>query len=140
MQLGPRIRIGGSVGKLGQKAKITVGKLAQKTAPIVSLVNPAMGAAFGAAGDILDTSEGSFSIKKAALDAGRNYAIGKVAGGLQSMAKALAEEPRPPGIKAYHGSPHDFDKFDMSKIGTGEGAQAYGHGLYLAENEATAKQ
>lgn len=43
------------------------------------------------------------------------------------------------GIKAYHGSPHDFDRFDMGKIGTGEGAQAYGHGLYFAENEATAK-
>ena len=41
-------------------------------------------------------------------------------------------------IKAYHGSPHTFDKFDMSKIGTGEGAQAYGHGLYFAENPATA--
>lgn len=44
------------------------------------------------------------------------------------------------GIKAYHGSPHDFDKFDMSKIGTGEGAQAYGHGLYFAENEGVAKE
>lgn len=43
------------------------------------------------------------------------------------------------GIKAYHGSPHSFDKFDMSKIGTGEGAQAYGHGLYFAENEGIAK-
>lgn len=43
------------------------------------------------------------------------------------------------GIRAYHGSPHDFDKFDMSKIGTGEGAQAYGHGLYFAENEGVAK-
>lgn len=42
-------------------------------------------------------------------------------------------------IKAYHGSPHDFDRFDLSKIGTGEGAQAYGHGLYFAENEAVAK-
>ena len=42
-------------------------------------------------------------------------------------------------IKAYHGSPHDFDAFDLSKIGTGEGAQAYGHGLYFAENEAIAK-
>jgi hypothetical protein len=34
-------------------------------------------------------------------------------------------------IRAYHGSPHDFDRFDLSKIGTGEGAQArlrrYGH-------------
>lgn len=43
-------------------------------------------------------------------------------------------------IRAYHGSPHDFDKFDLSKIGTGEGAQAYGHGAYLAESEAVAKQ
>jgi hypothetical protein len=42
-------------------------------------------------------------------------------------------------IKAYHGSPHDFDRFDMSKIGTGEGAQAYGHGLYFAENEGVAR-
>lgn len=43
------------------------------------------------------------------------------------------------GIKAYHGSPHSFDKFSMDKIGTGEGAQAYGHGLYFAENEGVAK-
>lgn len=42
-------------------------------------------------------------------------------------------------IRAYHGSPHDFDKFDLSKIGTGEGAQAYGHGLYFAESEPVAK-
>jgi hypothetical protein len=41
-------------------------------------------------------------------------------------------------IKAFHGSPHDFDKFDSSKIGTGEGAQAFGHGLYFAENSGVA--
>jgi hypothetical protein len=43
------------------------------------------------------------------------------------------------GITAYHGSPHDFEQFNTSKIGTGEGAQAYGHGLYFAENEDVAK-
>lgn len=42
-------------------------------------------------------------------------------------------------IRAYHGSPHDFDAFSLDKIGTGEGAQAYGHGLYFAENEGVAK-
>ena len=42
-------------------------------------------------------------------------------------------------IKAYHGSPHRFDRFDMSKIGTGEGAQAFGHGLYMAGNPGVAK-
>jgi hypothetical protein len=41
-------------------------------------------------------------------------------------------------IRAFHGSPHDFDKFDASKIGTGEGNQSYGHGLYFAGSEDTA--
>lgn len=40
---------------------------------------------------------------------------------------------------AYHGTPHDFDEFDLSKIGTGEGAQAYGWGLYFAGNRAIAE-
>lgn len=40
----------------------------------------------------------------------------------------------------WHGSPHKFDKFDASKIGTGEGAQAYGHGIYTAEHPAVAQQ
>ena len=35
------------------------------------------------------------------------------------------------GIKAYHGSPYDFDRFDLSKIGTGEGAQSYGMACIL---------
>ncbi|MFO0475735.1 MAG: hypothetical protein ACK52K_11360 [Alphaproteobacteria bacterium] len=43
------------------------------------------------------------------------------------------------GLIAYHGSPHTFDKFSMDKIGTGEGAQAFGHGLYFAEAEDVAK-
>lgn len=43
------------------------------------------------------------------------------------------------GIIAYHGSPHSFDKFSLDKIGTGEGAQAYGHGLYFADNENVAR-
>lgn len=52
---------------------------------------------------------------------------------------AMTRQPPPAGIRAYHGSPHDFDKFDMSKIGTGEGAQAYGRGLYFAEKEDVAQ-
>lgn len=44
------------------------------------------------------------------------------------------------GKTTWHGSPHGFTKFDMSKIGTGEGAQAYGHGLYLAEARPVAEE
>lgn len=39
----------------------------------------------------------------------------------------------------YHGSPHKFDRFDISKMGTGEGNQAYGPGHYLAERESTGR-
>jgi hypothetical protein len=45
----------------------------------------------------------------------------------------------PATIRAFHGSPHRFERFDMSRIGTGEGAQAYGHGLYFAGNEGVAR-
>jgi hypothetical protein len=37
-----------------------------------------------------------------------------------------------------HGSPHKFDALDPTKIGTGERNQAYGHGLYMAENRGVA--
>jgi hypothetical protein len=50
-----------------------------------------------------------------------------------------AAEEIPAGIRAYHGSPHDFDQFSSQQIGTGEGAQAFGHGLYFAEKEGTAR-
>ena len=41
---------------------------------------------------------------------------------------------------AYHGTPHKIlGKFDISKVGTGEGAQAYGHGMYFAENPKVAE-
>jgi hypothetical protein len=43
-------------------------------------------------------------------------------------------------MTAWHASPHKFDKFSMDHIGTGEGAQAYGHGLYYAENPAVERQ
>jgi len=36
-----------------------------------------------------------------------------------------------PAISGWHGSPYDFEKFDITKIGTGEGAAAYSKGLYI---------
>ena len=38
--------------------------------------------------------------------------------------------------RAWQGSPHLFDKFALSAIGTGEGAQAHGWGLYFAQGRA----
>lgn len=42
-------------------------------------------------------------------------------------------------ITAYHGSPHSFDKFSMDKIGTGEGAQDLGRGMYFYDDEGAAR-
>lgn len=36
---------------------------------------------------------------------------------------------------AYHGTPHKFDNFSTKHIGSGEGAQAHGWGLYFAANK-----
>ena len=44
-----------------------------------------------------------------------------------------------PGIVAFHGSGADFDEFSLEKIGTGEGAQQYGYGLYFAQKEDIAR-
>jgi hypothetical protein len=69
---------------------------------------------------------------------GADFALNFMGGGL--LGSRMAPAPRGSiGMNAYHGSPHKFDAFDLNKIGTGEGAQAYGHGLYFAENPGVAK-
>ena len=42
-------------------------------------------------------------------------------------------------IRAYHASPHLFDAFDLSKLGTGQGNQVYGQGFSFAGNPEVAK-
>jgi len=67
-----------------------------------------------------------------------------VAGGGMAIGRAPANSL---AMNVYHGTPHRFaaternplGEFRASQIGTGEGAQAYGHGLYLAEHPDTAK-
>jgi hypothetical protein len=42
------------------------------------------------------------------------------------------------GMTAYHGTPHKIlGKFDINKVGTGEGNQSYGHGMYFGQAKAT---
>ena len=69
-----------------------------------------------------------------------NQTAEMVASGLDPSTWASHALPLVAGIgkTVWHGSPHMFDKFDLSKIGTGEGAQAYGHGLYFADRPAEA--
>jgi hypothetical protein len=71
-----------------------------------------------------DTPEG-----KAALDSER----------LDVETRIADEKAAERRIRAFHGSPHEFDKFTMEAIGSGEGAQAFGHGLYFAESDRVGK-
>jgi hypothetical protein len=68
-------------------------------------------------------------------------------GGLsREMVEAMGTNTRSL-LDVYHGTPHTLPptaknplgEFDASKIGTGEGAQAYGYGTYVAENPDVAK-
>jgi len=42
-------------------------------------------------------------------------------------------------LRTFHGSPHKFDRFSLAAIGSGEGAQGYGWGLYFAGNREIAE-
>jgi hypothetical protein len=55
------------------------------------------------------------------------------------IAKVVPPTDKSDGIFAFHGSGADFDEFNLSKIGTGEGNQAFGYGLYFTESEDIAK-
>lgn len=46
-----------------------------------------------------------------------------------------AENPNIYFQSAYHGSPHKFESFSTNHIGSGEGNQAHGWGLYFAGNK-----
>jgi hypothetical protein len=82
---------------------------------------------------------GKLSEKDAApvVDIIDDILTGKVA--RRPATKPVAAGQPAAAIGAWHGSPHDFDRFDVGRIGTGEGAQAFGRGLYFAEREGVAK-
>ena len=80
------------------------------------------------------TSGAAQEMKQGLLSGGNTYGPKS-----QQLAQTLADAYNPMGMVVWHGSPHKFNKFDSSKIGTGEGAQAYGHGLYVAESPEVAK-
>ncbi len=92
-----------------------------------------------------------FGFKEAA-QAWREYAAQKDARDLIVSTFAKLREGAPPSMlnakwhysdpafmDAWHGSPHDHNKFDMEYVGAGEGNQAYGHGLYFAGSKDVAE-
>jgi hypothetical protein len=84
----------------------------------------------------LEVKEGALRSSIAAAAEDRPVAAADV---LHTAGVATPEAILDPELTLFHGSPHDFDRFSSEHIGTGEGAQSYGHGLYFAENEGVAR-
>jgi hypothetical protein len=88
--------------------------------------------------------QAALASKEAAVAGGK--ALAPVAGDM--LMNYMVKQKMILPLDVYHGSPHRFPptarnplgEFDASKIGTGEGAQVYGHGLYTAEAPAVATE
>ena len=103
--------------------------------------SPALAAAAYTAPDAILSALGA----RPAMAAGRSAQAG-----IGRAVRRASELPSPTmgspasqiGAITYHGTPHRFapvpgnelGAFDLSKVGTGEGAQAYGHGVYLTDS------
>jgi hypothetical protein len=133
---------------LGQRAKSALNVESDPSSPsyIAGSVAPAVATGVGAMAKQGVTSLrnffggstaelGGYFGGEAGAQLGREYGgdYGEMAGGLVG-GMAAPNAPRSEIISAGHASPHQFERFSMDKIGTGEGAQVYGHGLYFAEN------
>lgn len=88
-----------------------------------------LGAAMNPRGPI-ELAQGAGRIAGNAVNEAMVYGRGPLAG----------ITPQPMRMDVWHGSPHIFNKFDASKVGTGEGAQMYGQGTYLAQQQEVAKR
>jgi len=88
-------------------------------------------------------------LAQALAETGRKAMSGPLGAGevIGEMIGPMRGKPVMAELDVYHGTPHRFPsteanplgEFDASKIGTGEGAQAYGHGIYFAENPGVAR-
>jgi len=97
------------------------------------LGNPVL-AAQQMAGNLNDRARNLNEMTSAAAQEGMDYGPAS-----QRLAGLMADAYNPIGLTVFHGSPAKFNKFDRTKIGSGEGAQAYGYGHYVAEKPDVAK-
>lgn len=90
--------------------------------------------------NVIPTARQNLAQQRADIDAALTMGQGGVQiGDREAFERQMAQVPNLMGLTAYHGTPHTIKgKFDISKVGTGEGAQAYGHGMYFAENPSVA--
>jgi hypothetical protein len=86
-------------------------------------------------GNINDRARNLNEMTSAAAREGMDYGPAT-----QRLAGLMAEGYNPMGLTVFHGSPAKFNRFDRTKIGSGEGAQAFGYGHYVAESPSVARE
>ena len=58
---------------------------------------------------------------------------------VKKSVRRILKESHLDELEAWHGTTADFDRFDLSFLGTGEGTQVYGYGVYLTDVYDTGK-
>lgn len=104
---------------------------AQQLAQLVAEVAPGSGEGIGVRRAVDAAGGGQFG--EAAGELGL-AALGVIPAG--DMLKGLGKG----AMEVFHGSRHNFPRFDITKVGKGEGADMYGWGLYFAEEPGVAEK
>lgn len=137
--------------EMGRESETRFGTLLRQVAPDESLMNQYIdymtdrdneGVAEGRWKNAVDAVVSSAAVGGLLKGAATTHKATKalVGGALDDLTTPSGFGPgKQRGMVNFHGSPHDFDSFRMDKLGTGEGAQAYGYGLYFAEAPGVAK-
>jgi len=137
--LAPRPSMAGLLG--GQRTQANLASALQGYTPpqMTALTNPQV---MDYARNVAQTAQQNLQTQMSDLD--KALVMGQQGiqvGDREALARLMEQVPGLMGATAYHGTPHNIrGKFDISKVGTGEGAQAYGHGMYFAENPKVAQE
>jgi hypothetical protein len=135
--LAPRPSMAGLLG--GQRTQANLASALQGYTPpqMTAMTNPQV---MDYARNVAQTAQQNLQTQMSDLDKALVMDQGGInVGDRQALARLMEQVPGLMGATAYHGTPHNIrGQFDISKVGTGEGAQAYGHGMYFAENPAVA--
>lgn len=84
--------------------------------------------------NIINTKIAEHSARSLSHNAQGRTSQNETAISLSSIQKELANVNEKYEQRAWHGSPYNFDTFDLGAMGKGEGNQAHGWGLYFAKD------
>ena len=93
---------------------------------------------------ITRTAGGRYEVKFGRNSKGGGFTVIGEKGGLTSKhliptIDALMDSKGKKAMVVFHGTPHDFEEFKLDHMGKGEGAQAFGWGLYFTDTEEVAQ-